>query len=155
MGNIGEWLGLIIVVAILFNNGSGIFGGGNDTQAQINAALANQSTSAGLRDILLSSANNNYETAMLISNQTRDYMQSNYTNQINVVQGFNAIQSALAGISNQIGSCCCDIKTTLLQSRYDDALRENARLLADKSNADQSAYLLSVMGKWIANPAAV
>lgn len=155
MGNIGEWLGLIIVVAILFNNGSGIFGGGNDTQAQINAALANQSTQAGLRDILLSSANNNYETAMLISNQTRDYMQSNYTNQINVVQGFNAIQSALAGISNQIGSCCCDIKTTLLQSRYDDALRENARLLADKSNADQSAYLLSVMGKWIANPAAV
>ena len=155
MGNIGEWLGLIIVVAILFNNGSGIFGGGNDTQAQINAALANQSTQEGLRDILLSSANNNYETAMLISNQTRDYMQSNYTNQINVVQGFNAIQSALAGISNQIGSCCCDIKTTLLQSRYDDALRENARLLADKSNADQSAYLLSVMGKWIANPAAV
>lgn len=155
MGNIGEWLGLIIVVAILFNNGSGIFGGGNDTQAQINAAINNQTTQAGLRDILLSSANNNYETAMLISNQTRDYMQSNYTNQINVVQGFNAIQSALAGISNQIGSCCCDIKTTLLQSRYDDALRENARLLADKSNADQSAYLLSVMGKWIANPAAV
>ena len=153
MGNIGEWLGLIIVVAILFNNGSGIFGGGNDTQAQINAAINNQTTQAGLRDILLSSANNNYETAMLISNQTRDYMQSNYTNQINVVQGFNAIQSALAGISNQIGSCCCDIKSTLLQDKYDAAIRENARLLADKSNADQSAYLLSVMGKWVANPA--
>ena len=54
----------------------------------------------------------------------------------------------------QLGTCCCDIKTTLLQSRYDDAIRENARLLADKSNADQSAYLLSVMGKWVANPAA-
>ena len=155
MGNIGDCLGLIIVVAILFNNGSGIFGGGNNTQEQINAAINNQTTQAGLRDILLSSANNNYETAMLISNQTRDYMQSNYTNQINVVQGFNAIQAALAGISNQIGSCCCDIKSTLLQDKYDAAIRENARLLADKSNADQSAYLLSVMGKWVANPAAV
>ena len=153
MGNIGEWIGLIIVVAILFNGGSGIFGGGNDTQAQINAAINNQTTQNGLRDILLSSANNNYETAMLISNQTRDYMQSNYTNQINVVQGFNAIQQALAGISTQLGSCCCDIKSTLLQNRYEDVVRENARLLADKSNADQSAYLLSVMGKWVANPA--
>ena len=48
MGNIGEWLGLIIVVAILFNNGSGIFGGGNDTQAQINAALyAREKTGKG------------------------------------------------------------------------------------------------------------
>ena len=90
---------------------------------------------------------------MLISAQTRDYMQSNYTNQINVVQGFNAIQQALAGISTQLGSCCCDIKSTLLQNRYEDVVRENARLLADKSNADQSAYLLSVMGKWVANPA--
>ena len=155
MGNIGDWLGLIVIVAILFNGGSGIFGGGNNnTQAEINAAINNQTTQAGLRDILLSSANNNYETAMLISNQTRDYMQSNYTNQINVVQGFNAIQAALAGISNQIGTCCCDIKSTLLQDKYDAAIRENARLLADKSNADQSAYLLSVMGKWVANPAA-
>ena len=57
-------------------------------------------------------------------------------------------------ISNQIGTCCCDIKSTLLQDKYDAAIRENARLLADKSNADQSAYLLSVMGKWVANPSA-
>ena len=154
MGNFGEWIGLIIVVAILFNNGSGIFGGGNDTQAQINSAINNQTTQNGLRDILLSSANNNYETAMLISNQTRDYMLQNQTNQLAVVNGFNAIQAALAGISNQIGTCCCDIKSTLLQNRYEDVVRENARLLADKSNADQSAYLLSVMGKWVANPAA-
>ena len=151
MGSFGEWIGLIIVVAILFNNGSGIFGGGNDTQAQINAAMAQ----TGQRDILLSSANNNYETAQLINAQTRDYMLQNQTNQLAVVNGFNAIQATLAGISSQIGSCCCDIKSTLLQNRYEDVVRENTRLLADKSNADQSAYLLSVMGKWVANPAAV
>ena len=152
MGNLGDWIGVFLIIAVLFGNG-GLFGGGRqDTQAIVDSAIANQTTQAGLRDILLSSANNNYETAMLISNQTRDYMQSNYTNQINVVQGFNQITQALAGLSTQLGTCCCDIKTTLLQSRYDDAIRENARLLADKSNADQSAYLLSVMGKWVANP---
>ena len=151
MGNLGDWIGVFLIIAVLFGNG-GLFGGRESVSDAVNQAVNNQSVQSGLRDILLSSGNNNYETAMLISNQTRDYMQSNYTNQINVVQGFNAIQAALAGISNQIGNCCCDIKSTLLQSQYDEAIRENARLLADKSNADQSAYLLSVMGKWIANP---
>ena len=153
MGNFGEWIGVFLIVAVLFGWG-GIGGGRESVSDAVNAAINNQTTQSGLRDILLSSANNNYETAMLISNQTRDYMQSNYTNQINVVQGFNAIQAALAGISNQLGACCCDIKSTLLQDKYDAAIRENARLLADKSNADQSAYLLSVMGKWVANPSA-
>ena len=154
MGNLGDWIGVFLIIAVLFGNG-GLFGGGKESvQDAVTAAINNQTTQSGLKDILLSSANNNYETAMLISNQTRDYMQSNYTNQINVVQGFNAIQQALAGISTQLGSCCCDIKSTLLQNRYEDVVRENARLLADKSNADQSAYLLSVMGKWVANPAA-
>jgi hypothetical protein len=149
MGNLGDWIGVFLIIAVLFGNG-GLFGGGNDTQAQINAAMMQN----GQRDILLSSANNNYETAQLINAQTRDYMLQNQTNQLAVVNGFNAIQATLAGISSQIGSCCCDIKTTLLQDKYDAAIRENARLLADKSNADQSAYLLSVMGKWVANPAA-
>ena len=149
MGNMGEWIGVFLIVAVLF--GWGGFGGNRES---VQDAINNQSVQTGIRDVLLSSGNNNYETAMLISNQTRDYMQSNYTNQINVVQGFNAIQASLANISNQIGTCCCDIKSTLLQNRYEDVVRENARLLADKSNADQSAYLLSVMGKWVANPAA-
>ena len=152
MGNLGDWIGVFLIIAVLFGNG-GLFGGGRESVTDaVNAAINNQTTQSSLRDVLLSSANNNYETAMLISNQTRDYMQSNYTNQINVVQGFNAIQAALAGLSNQIGSCCCDIKSTLLQDKYDAAIRENTRLLTDKSNADQSAYLLSVMGKWVANP---
>ena len=51
--------------------------------------------------------------------------------------------------------CCCKIQTQLLQSQYDETLRELAKAQNDASNAAQSAYLLSVMGKWVANPAAV
>ena len=155
-----DWLGAFLIIAILF--GGGLGWGGNRgptpdvaTKEFVQDAVNNQATQTGLRDILLSSANNNYETAQLINAQTRDYMLQNQTNQLAVVNGFNAIQATLAGISSQLGSCCCDIKSTLLQNRYEDVVRENARLLADKSNADQSAYLLSVMGKWVANPAAV
>ena len=154
MGNIGDWLGLIVIVAILFNGGSGIFGGGSNTQAEINAAINNQSTQNGLRDILLSSANNNYETAMQIAGQNLLNAQQNSANQINVIQGFNSINQTLAGISTQLGNCCCEIKTQLLQDKYDAALRELSKAQNEAVNAAQSAYLLSTMGKWVANPAA-
>lgn len=153
MGNWGDWIGVFLIVAVLFGGG-GFFGFGNNGQADVQAALNAQSTQTGLRDILLSSANNNYETAMLISQQNLLNSQQQNANQINVIQGFNAIQQALAGISTQLGSCCCDIKTTLLQDKYDAALRELAKAQNEATNAAQSAYLLSTMGKWVANPAA-
>ena len=102
--------------------------------------------------------------AMLRGDSPQDFMQiagqnllnaqQRSTDQINVIQGFNAIQQSLAGLSSQLGSCCCDIKSTLLQDKYDAALREIVKLQNEASNAAQSAYLLSTMGKWVANPAA-
>ena len=150
-----DWLGAFLIIALLFGGNFGWGGGGNvATTEYVQSAIDNQSLQAGIRDVLLSSANNNYETAQLISAQTRDYMQSNYTNQINVVQGFNAIQSTLADLGSKMESCCCSIKTQMLQDKYDETLRELAKAQNDASNAAQSAYLLSVMGKWVANPAA-
>ena len=149
MGNLGDWIGVFLIIAVLFG-GSSFFGGGRDN---VQDAINNQTTQAGLRDILLSSANNNYETSMLIAQQNLLNQQQQNTNQINVIQGFNAIQQSLAGISSQLGSCCCDIKTTLLQDKYDAALRELAKAQNEATNAAQSAYLLSTMGKWVANPA--
>ena len=151
MSNWGDWIGVFLIIAVLFGGG-GFFGNGND-RAAIDSAINNQSTQMGLRDILLSSANNNYETAMLIAQQNLVNQQQNNTNQINVIQGFNAIQQSLAGLSTQLGSCCCEIKTQLLQDKYDAALRDLAKAQTDASNAAQSEYLLGVMGKWVANPA--
>lgn len=151
MGNFGEWIGVFLIVAVLFGWGGGLGGGRESVREAIDA----QSTQTGLRDILLSSANNNYETAMQIAGQNLLNSQQQAANQINVIQGFNAIQQSLAGISSQLGSCCCDIKTTLLQDKYDATLRELAKAQTDASLAAQSQYLLGVMGKWVANPAAV
>ena len=150
MGNRGEWIGVFLIVAVLF--GWGGFGGGRES---VREAIDAQSTMTGIRDVLLSSANNNYETSMLISQQNLMNQQQNSTNQLAVINGFNALQASLAGISTQLGSCCCEIKTQLLQDKYDSALRELAKAQTDASLAAQSAYLLSTMGKWVANPAAV
>ena len=151
-----DWLGAFLIIAILFGGGLG-WGGGRGpapdvaTKEYVQDAVNYQGISGQLQQIALSSADNNYQTAQLLNGQTRDLMQQNYANQINVVQGFNAMTQQIAQLGFQMDQCCCKIQTQLLQSQYDEALRELTKLQSDKSNADQTAYLLSVMGKWVAN----
>ena len=145
----GGWLFAFVILILLL--GGGAWGGGGDVDTKINAAINNQTTQNGIRDILLSSANNNYETAMQIAGQNLLNEQQRSADQINIIQGFNQLSSALAGISNQLSTCCCDIKTTLLQSQYDEALRDLNKAQAEAIAQAQSQYLLGVMGKWVAN----
>ena len=167
----GEWIFAFLIIAVLFGGGNFGFGGGNAamagyaTIADVNAAIANQSTSQALSAIQLSSANNNYETARLISDQNMAMMNQNNSNLLAAINGFNATSQQIAGgfasvnqnIANlgyQLDKCCCDIKTTLLENRLQDAQTALNQQFTQISNAEQSAYLLNVMGKWIANPSA-
>lgn len=143
-----DWLGAFLIIAVLFGGGSWFGGGQNNVQEAIN----NQSTQQGLRDVLLSSANNNYETAQLINGQTNALMQQNYTNQINVVQGFNAIQQAISQLGYQIDQCCCSIKTQMLQDKYENLENLYRTAQNDISNANQSQYLLNALGRFVAYP---
>lgn len=104
----------------------------------------------GLQDILLSSANNNYETAQLLNTQTNALMQQNYANQINVIQGFNSLQQQINQLSFHMDECCCQIKTQMLESRLADA--QTALNAANNaiSNANQSQYILSQLGRFVA-----
>ena len=113
--------------------------------------------------MLLSSANNNYETAQLINTQTMTMLQQNNANQINVLQGFNAmnlananafaeIRQQMAALGYQMQSCCCEIKTQMLQDRLDEAERRNVVLDGQISNYNQTNTLLAAMGRWVANP---
>ena len=153
MSNWGDWIGVFLIVAVLFGGGSGFFGNGGD-RAAIDAAIANQSTQTGLRDVLLSSANNNYEVAQRINDQTNALMQQGYAYQLSAEQRFNTLQAQIAQLGYQMDNCCCSIKTQILQDKYDAALRDLTAAQTDASNKAQTEYLLSVMGKWVANPAA-
>ena len=150
-----DWLGAFLIIAVLFGGfgGFGFGGRGNAaTPEYVQEVVNNQSTQTGIRDVLLSSANNNYETAQLINAQTNSLMQQNYANQINVVQGFNALSQAISQLGYQMDSCCCSIKTQMLQDKY-EAL-ENKYLTAqnDLSNAAQSQYILNALGRFVAYP---
>ena len=148
-----DWLGAFLIIAVLFGGGNW-FGGGNreNVSEVVNSAINNQTTQNGLRDILLSSANNNYETAQLINGQTNSLMQQNYANQINVVQGFNAISQAIADLGYHLDTCCCSIKTQMLQDKYDNLENLYRSAQTDISNANQSQYLLGALGRFVAYP---
>ena len=110
------------------------------------AGLNNQSIQSQLQQIALSSANNNYETAQLISAQ-------NNANLVNAIQGFNQVSQQISDLGYRMDKCCCDIKTQLLQDKLDDSQAKLVALQGEVSNANQSQYLLSQLGRFVAwNP---
>ena len=162
-----DWLGAFLIIAILF--GGGNFFGGNRgpmpnfaTTQDVNEAVNNQATQSGIRDVLLSSANNNYETARLVENQTMQLMNQNNTNLINAIQGFNNIGQQIMNQTNVLGSkldqlgfqmesCCCSIKTLIKDNQIADLTNQLNQANNVAVNSAQSQYLLSQMGKWVAN----
>ena len=167
----GGWIFAFLIIAVIFGWGGNGFGGnagyaGYATMADVNAAINNQSTQQALGAISLSSANNNYETAQLISNQNMQMMNQQNSNLVNAIQGFNQISSSVQGgfsnLSAQIAdlgykmeSCCCGIKTMMLENRLADT---QAALLTSQTNNivnAQSQYLLSQLGSFVPTTAGV
>lgn len=164
LGASGGFFWVFALLILMFGAGGNFWGGGNNNALgdQMNQGFTNQQ----LQQIALSSANNNYETAQLVNAQTNALMQQNNSNLINAIQGFNNLSLQIQNQTNTLGqqlmqmsskldSCCCDIKTQMLQYRLQDAEAKNVQQAAEISNFNQNQYLLGQMGKWVANaPAA-
>lgn len=166
-GFAGGWIWAFLIIALIFNGG--MFGGGYGgnvgafaTMADVNSAINNQTTQAGIQNVLLSSANNNMETVKAIDNQTMVMMNQNNTNSTNILQGFNALQLQLANqqgtlvnkldsLGHSMEQCCCSIKTLIKDNQIADLTNQlnNANNIA--INSAQSQYLLGQMGHWVAN----
>ena len=160
----GSGGGFLYILAILFLFGmmGGGFGFGGRpgpdiaTADQVNNGFVNQQ----LQQIALSSANNNYETAQLINAQTNTLMQQNQTYEINAIQGFNQINLGIQNQTNvlsmqlqalqaKMDSCCCEIKTQMLQDKLADTQAQKVALQNEISNFQQSQYILGQMGRWV------
>lgn len=143
------WVFALLILMFGMGNGGWGFSGGRGpelaTADQVNQGFTNQN----MQQILLSSANNNYETAQLINGQTNALMQQNNTNLINAIQGFNAINISLQNMMAKMDSCCCEIKTQMLQDRLADTQAQKVALQNEISNYQQSQYLLGQTGRWV------
>lgn len=164
----GGTMGVFVLLLFLFALGGvggnrGVMPGPANfaTQEQMTAGLNNVQTQNSLNQILLSSANNNYETAQLINGQTNTLMQQNNTNLVNAIQGFNAINASIMNQTNVItqqlqalqakmDNCCCEIKTQMLQDRLSDTQAALVTANNNISNANQSQYILGQLGRFVA-----
>ena len=148
-GNAFFW---VFALLLLGNGGFGYGNGNRDyvTSAELTAQLGNQQLQNSTQQILLSSANNNYETAQLINAQTNALMQQNNTNLINAIQGFNSLQQQISALSAHLDTCCCEIKTQQLQNRLEDANAKNVALQNEVSNAQQTQTILNTLGRFVA-----
>lgn len=151
----------IFALLILMFGGGGAFGFGGRGPVPAGADQVNQGfTNQQLQQIALSSANNNYETAQLVNAQTNALMQQNNTNLVNAIQGFNQVNLGLQNQTNvlaqqiqalqaKLDSCCCEIKTQMLQNRYEDERANNVALRNDISNYNQTQFILGQTGRWV------
>lgn len=164
--------GLIYLAVIAFMFGGGNFFGGNRgggqavmpnfaTQEQLQEGLNNAQTQNMLTQILQSSANNNYETAQLIGNQTQTILEMRNSDQISFMQaiqqilmqsaGNNAqILAAITDVGNQVKTCCCEIKTHMLTDRLADAEADKVTLQNALNNAQQTQSILGSLGRYVA-----
>ena len=162
---LGGGSGFLYILAILFLFGmmGGGFGFGRGPAGPAPAGadqVAQGFTNQQLQAIALSSANNNYETAQLINGAVNSLMQQNQTYEINAIQGFNnlglqiqnqtnVVSQQLMALQAKMDSCCCEIKTQMLQNRYEDERAKNVSLQNEISNFQQSQYILGQMGRWV------
>lgn len=161
----GGWLFVIVILVLLFGWG-GMGGGANANAAafatiqDVNSAIAAQTNALNQQSILLSSANNNYETARLIDNQSMAMMNQNNTNLLtaingfntvnqNIANGFNSVNQNIANLGFKMEDCCCSIKTMLLENRLQDTQIALQNAQNQAVNAAQSQYLLSQLGTFV------
>lgn len=152
---------LLWFFAFIFLAGGNGFGGlfGNNrvpmgpppaTQQDLTMGLNNQSMMSELNALGLATANNNYETARLIQDQTMLMQNQNNTNLINVIQGFNQVNSKIDALGYQMQQCCCEIKTQMLQDRLADKTAEALALQTKLDNRDQTQTILNNLGRFVA-----
>ena len=107
------WIFALLILA------GGNFGFGNNrgdyvTSSELSSQLGAQAIQGQLQQIAVETANNNYETAQLINNQTNQMLQQNSTNLINAIQGFNTLGQKIDQLGYHMDQCCCEIKTQML-----------------------------------------
>ena len=150
----GDSMMWFLAILLLIGGGGSFFGnnvrGDYVTQAQFADGLSNQSIQNQLQQIALSSANNNYETAQLLNQQTNLFLQQGSASQINAIQGFNAVNAAIADLGYRLDKCCCEIKTQMLQDKLESTQSDLFAAKTDLSNAAQSQSLLGQLGRFVA-----
>lgn len=158
--NAGFW---IFALLLLNNGGFGGYGNrpGFVTEGELAASQNSQTQQLQLNNITEQIANNKFEMAQVVNQQTAEMVAQNNANMINAIQGFNnlglqitnqtnVLSTQIQSLSAQMNECCCSIKTQMLQDRLADANAKIVAQQAELSNAQQTQYILNQLGRFVA-----
>lgn len=155
-GGDGAWW-IIILFLFVFcgwgNGGFGGFGGGYGanspglqglvTRADINEGFAMNNLQSGINAIQQGICDATYALSNAI--------QSGFsTTQMGMMQGFNGVQSQICNLGAQLAQCCCDIRASIQDVRYEMAqntcnitnqMNNNTRDVLENQNSNTRAIL--------------
>ena len=164
----GGGMGFFWIFALLMLNNGGFGGWGANpaisglvSQADLAASQNAQTEQLQLSGLAEQMANNKFDIAQVIHEQTDTMINQNNANQINAIQGFNNLGAQITNQTNQLSnqlmqlgakldSCCCEIKTQMLQDDLAKERAKNNQLEAALNNANQSQYILGQLGRFVA-----
>lgn len=150
-----DWIGLIVILAILGWGGNGIggfgggFGGGRGyvepcaTQADVRAAVDQQTLISKLDQQTYGLADSTYALNNTITNGFHGVDNAICNLGYNVQNGFN-------GISAQLAQCCCDNRAAIADVKYQmatescdtrRAISDNARDIIENQNSNTRSIL--------------
>lgn len=153
-----EGNGIIILILFFLIFGFGGNWGGNRgsegcaTPTQVYDATNQQSIFNALSGIKEAVNMGSYENARLIDFVNYNGMQNTnaITNAMN--SGFDGVTAQLTALGYQMSQCCCDLRTQMLQDKYDDVRNQLNLAEIASANAVQTQNLLGSLGRYVTNP---
>ncbi|MCM1327757.1 MAG: hypothetical protein NC243_11270 [Lachnoclostridium sp.] len=154
-GGDGSWWIILFLIFAMFgwggfggygNNGGGTNGAGFQgyaTRSDITESFAMNNLDAGIRAVQQGICDATYAL--------NNAIQSGFnTTNMNMMQGFNGVQSQICNLGAQLSQCCCDIRASIQDVNYNmakntcditNAMNNATRDLLDNQNSNTRAIL--------------
>lgn len=149
-----EGNGIIILILFFLIFGFGGWGnnGNGNLSADMQRGFDTQSIISKLDGLNSGLCDTAYENVRLIEQNTVTNMQGFNQTQMGMMQGFNGVQESINNLSHQMEQCCCNLKTQMMQDKYDELNRDYQQALGAITNATQTQNILSSLGRYVTNP---
>lgn len=149
-----EGNGIIILILFFLIFGFGGWGnnGNGNLSADMQRGFDTQSVISKLDGLSSGLCDTAYENARLIEQNTVTNMQGFNQTQMGMMQGFNGVQESINNLSHQMEQCCCNLKTQMMQDKYDTLNRDYQQALGAITNATQTQNILNSLGRYVTNP---
>ena len=159
----GNGIIILILFFLIFGFGGGNWGGNQGTQAEIQRGFDAQAVIGKLDGINNGICSSAYENAQLINQANINQMQNANQTQMAMMNGFNGVNSSLCqgfggvqesinNLSHQMEQCCCNLKTQMMQDKYDALKSQYDQSLQAISNSVQTQNILNSLGRYYTNP---